>query len=106
MLFLIPLSWMIFAIDDVGQIGLYLTRLFDFAGSGSETVFAGDFTKFAELYGILLLVCAVFSTSLPERLFARIKDNLLGTIVLFMIFWASVYLIYLGLSDPFMYFRF
>ena len=106
MLFLIPLSWMIFAIDDVNQIGLYLTRLFDFAGNGSETVFAGDFAKFAELYGVLLLVCAVFSTSLPERLIARIKDNLLGTVVLFVIFWASVYLIYLGLSDPFMYFRF
>lgn len=106
MLFLIPLSWMIFAIDDVSQIGIYITRLFDFAGRQNDTVFAGDFSKFIGLYGILMLACAVFSTSLPEKLIARIKDSLLGTVVLFAVFWASVYLIYLGMSDPFMYFRF
>ncbi len=106
MMLLIPLSWMIFAIDDVGQIGLYLTRLFDFAGNGSDTVFAGDFAKFMGLYGVLLAVCAFFSTSIPEKFMAKIRDNIVGTAVLFVIFWASVYLIYLGLSDPFMYFRF
>jgi alginate O-acetyltransferase complex protein AlgI len=38
MLFLIPLSWMIFAITDMGQLLVYLERLFDFAGTGSDTL--------------------------------------------------------------------
>lgn len=106
MLFLIPLSWMIFAITDIGQLGVYVTRLVDVLGTGSDTVYAGDFAKFTGTYGILMLVCLIFCTSLPKRIFSRVQDTLLGSVVLFFLFWASVYLIYLGLSDPFMYFRF
>mgnify|MGYP000674364918 CR=1 FL=1 len=106
MLFLIPLSWMIFAITDIGQLGVYITRLVDVLGTGSDTVYAGDFAKFIDTYGVLLLVCTVFCTSLPKQLFSKVQDTLLGTVVLFFLFWASVYLVYLGLSDPFMYFRF
>ena len=106
MLFLIPLSWMIFAITDIGRLGVYVTRLVDVLGTGSDTVYAGDFAKFTGTYGILMLVCLIFCTSLPKRIFSRVQDTLLGSVVLFFLFWASVYLIYLGLSDPFMYFRF
>lgn len=106
MLFLIPLSWMIFAITDIEQLGIYVERLFDFAGTGSDTVFEGDFAKYLDMYGILMAVCFVMCTSIPERLFAYIKDKVAGAVVLFAIFWASVYLIYIGLNDPFLYFRF
>lgn len=78
----------------------------DVLGTGSDTVYAGDFAKFTGTYGILMLVCLIFCTSLPKRIFSRVQDTLLGSVVLFFLFWASVYLIYLGLSDPFMYFRF
>ena len=106
MFFLIPLSWMIFAITDIEQLGIYVSRLFDFAGTGSDTVFAGDLAKYWDGYGVLLIVCLVMSLSLPEKLFAVIKNNIFGTVILFVIFWASAYLIYLGLNDPFLYFRF
>lgn len=106
MLFLIPLSWMIFAITDIDQLGIYVGRLFDFAGTGSDTVFEGDFAKYLDMYGILMAICFVMCTSIPERLFAYIKDKVSGAVVLFAIFWASVYLIYIGLNDPFLYFRF
>ncbi len=106
MLFLIPLSWMIFAITDIEQLGIYIERLFDFAGTKSDTVFEGDFTKFLDMYGVLMAVCFVMSTSLPEKLFCFIKDKLAGSVILFVIFWVSVYLLYIGLNDPFLYFRF
>ncbi len=106
MLFLIPLSWMIFAITDIDQLVVYTQRLFDFTGRMSDTVYDGDFAKYLDMYGVLLAVCFVMCTSVPRRLFEHIRKKVAGTIILFIIFWASVYLIYLGLNDPFLYFRF
>lgn len=106
MLLLIPLTWMIFAITDMGQLGIYIQRLFDFGGTKSDTIFEGDLEKYLNIYGVLMLICAVFSVSAPAKLFAKVKDNLLGTVILFAIFWGAIYCLYIGLNDPFLYFRF
>ncbi len=106
MLILIPLSWMIFAISDMGQLLVYLERLFDFAGTGSDTVFEGDFAKYLDMYGVLMVICFIMCTSLPEKLFGLIRNRVAGSVILFVIFWACMYFLYIGLNDPFMYFRF
>ena len=106
MLLLIPLSWMIFAITDMGQLWVYLERLFDFAGTGSDTVFEGDFAKYLDMYGVLMVICFIMCTSLPEKLFGLIRNRVAGSVILFVIFWACMYFLYIGLNDPFMYFRF
>lgn len=106
MLFLIPLSWMIFAITDMGQLLVYLERLFDFAGTGSDTVFEGDFAKYLDMYGVLMVICFIMCTSLPEKLFGLIRNRVAGSVILFVIFWACMYFLYIGLNDLFMYFRF
>ena len=48
----------------------------------------------------------VLSVSGPAKLFNKIKDNVLGSLILFAIFWGSIYCLYIGLNDPFLYFRF
>ena len=101
MLFLIPLTWMIFAITDMHDLGVYAGRLIGISASEGGTVFAGDFT-----YGGLMAICAVLSVSGPAKLFNKIKDNVLGSLILFAIFWGSIYCLYIGLNDPFLYFRF
>lgn len=106
MLFLIPLTWMIFAITDMHDLGVYAGRLIGISASEGNTVFAGDFTKFINLYGGLMAICAVLSVSGPAKLFNKIKDNVLGSLILFAIFWGSIYCLYIGLNDPFLYFRF
>ena len=106
MVILIPLTWMIFAITDIEQLGIYAQRLVDFAGKESDTVFSGDAGKYWDMYGWLLMVCAVLSVSGPARLFERICRTMAGSIILFAIFWGSVYCLYIGLNDPFLYFRF
>ncbi len=47
MLLAIPLTWLLFAVPDVGQIGIYLTRLFPFFGGGIA-VNRGDFLRYGE----------------------------------------------------------
>lgn len=105
MLFCIPLSWMLFAITDLKQISLYFSRLFPFF-SAAEPVFSGDFLKYSGTYGLLLAVCLLFCTKLPGRIYARIQKTLAGNLFLLVVFWASVYCLYIGLNDPFLYFRF
>lgn len=105
MIFLIPLTWMLFAITDMGALGIYAGRLIGL-NIGGGTVFEGDFSKYLDMYGILMAVCAVLSVSGPAKLFEKIRGNVLGAVILFAIFWGSVYLLYIGLNDPFLYFRF
>lgn len=106
MFFLIPLTWMVFAITDMGQLGVYAGRLIGIGANGFGSVFAGDLAKFVDTYGVLLIICLVLCVSGPAKLFARIRDNVLGAVILFAIFWGSVYLLNMGLNDPFLYFRF
>jgi len=105
MILLIPLSWLLFAVTDLKQIAMYFSRLFPFFGTGIY-IFEGDYIKHAQTYGIFMLVGLLFCTTLPKKIYLKIKDNFLGSIILALIFWASVYCMYKGLSDPFLYFRF
>jgi len=107
MIFLIPISWLIFAVQDLSKLGIYLSRMFSFiTGSKGVNVFSGDYIKYGRSYGILLLACIIFSTPLPRRIFEKIKNKPLGTFMLLAIFLASIYCIYKGMNDPFLYFSF
>ena len=105
MLLMIPLSWLLFKVEDFSQIGVYLGRLFPFS-SGSAGQYALDFAKYGKIYGVLLLICVVFCTPLPRRIFDRIKKYKITILLLLTIFWTSVYSIACGMDDPFLYFRF
>lgn len=106
MLFLIPSTWTLFAITDLSQLSLFLGRLFPFFTSAAAPVFRYDFLKYIKEYGVLLLCGLLFSTKLPAKLYKKINDNWVGTLLLLILFWASVYCLYIGLNDPFLYFRF
>ena len=105
MIFMIPLTWTVFAITDFRQLGIYFTRLFPFFGEGIN-VYAGDFLKYGKHYWILFAVCVLFSTTLPQRIYKKIKGSILCSVLLLAIFWGAVYCLYIGLDDPFLYFRF
>lgn len=106
MLFLIPVSWSLFEITDFNQLGIYLGKLFPILGKQQTPLFAGDYIKYGKMYGIFLILGFIFSTNLPRKLYERWKDKLIASIVLLAIFWASVYCLYMGMDDPFLYFRF
>ena len=103
---LIPLTWVLFAITDFNQIAVYFTRLFPFLPGEPGNVFPGDYLMYGETYGVLLLVGLFFCTDLPVRFYRRFKDTWWGAFLLLAVFWGSVYCLYMGLNDPFLYFRF
>lgn len=110
-LILIIIGWVIFAVDDMGKVAVYLGMMF-----GSSKVFADDaFVYFLESRIWLLMACVIGSTPLPKMVCGIIAEKLenrevlLGTIetILFMgIFAFSMAFLVSGSYNPFLYFRF
>ena len=106
MILWIPLSWLVFVITDLSQLGIYLQKLFPFFGSTGTVLFQGDYLKYGKTYGIYLVLGILFATGVQEKLLKKNKNRLWVILLLLALFWASVYWMYLGMDDPFLYFRF
>lgn len=102
----IPVSWLFFAVTDLGQLEIYLCKLFPFLGKAGEVLFAGDYLKYGKMYAVSLIIGLVFATKLPMKLYQRCKNKWWMVLILLAIFWLSVYCMYIGMDDPFLYFRF
>lgn len=106
MILLIPLTWLVFGITDMGQMWVYFRKLFPFFGNCGKALFAQDFIKYGKMYGIFFVAAILFSTKIPARLYEKYKYSVGVLIGLLVIFWLSVYCLYIGMNDPFLYFRF
>lgn len=106
MLLLIPLTWAIFAIDDINQLGIFFSRLFPISDGVVWSVFRYDYLKYLKLYWPFFVVGILFSTHLPFKLLKRIKKPVILWLLLGAVFVTSVYCMYRGYDDPFLYFRF
>lgn len=103
MMFLIPLSWLIFESKNMGFFITYLKSLFGFTG---EYVFAEDYLKYGKIYGIFFVIGLLFCTPYMEKLYEKIKNTPLILPVCSAIFCGCILCMYMGLDDPFLYFRF
>ncbi len=107
MLFWIPMSWLLFAISDMKQYGIYLGKLFGF---GAAPLMANDYVKYFGTYGKFLIVGLLFCTAAPQNLYRMLSKTRYGVWFRVAICLAalagSCYCIYMGMDDPFLYFRF
>ncbi len=106
MILLIPLSWAVFAVEDIGRLGILYTRLFPFFGQGPWSLFRYDYLKYLELYWPFFLAGILLSTRLPYALLKKVKSAAVIWLLLAAVLSASVYCMYRGFDDPFLYFRF
>ncbi len=106
MLFIIPLFWLVFAVSDLGQLGIYFGRLFPFLGSETISVFEGDYLKYLRMYMLPLAAAAVFTLPFPGKLYSRKKHTFWMNLLLVVLFWLCLYSMYQGLDDPFLYYQF
>lgn len=104
---LILLSWTIFKLPTIRDLGIYLSRMFPFFAEVPEFMYANDWVKYATNVGWLMGIGILFCTPLPRQLYEKIKDKSYIVIPLLLgIFWYSVYLSACGANDPFLYFQF
>ena len=101
---IIPISWMCFAITDIGQLQVYLGRMFHvIEGTGARS---RDWLDALKSYGGLLAVGALACTPLVEKVYRRIKDSLVGKILLAVLFWVCVQRLLIEGNNPFLYFSY
>ena len=106
MIVAIPVTWALFAVEDINQLCIFFSRLFPFIAESPFSVFRYDYLKYLEMYYPFLIAGLVFSTKLPYNILKRIKNKVIISIILCVIFAGSIYCIYKGYNDPFLYFRF
>ncbi len=102
---IIPVTWVVFAISDFSQLLLYLQQL---VGIHPQEVLVktSQLVRYLHEYGWLFLVCAFFSTRLPQKIYHRIRGGLIVVLLACAVFWLSVYELANGANNPFLYFRF
>lgn len=103
--FLIPLTWVIFAITDPGQLGTYFTRLFPFWGPGIA-VNTRDWLIHGRTYLPFFLGALAVSCPIADRLWEKYWNTIVSKALLLLLFWFCVYQIVNGLHNPFMYLNF
>ena len=106
MFLVIPLTWLLFAITDFRELGIYFSRLVPIFPVKTYAVNSGDFAKFFRIYWKYFVAGTIFSTNIPEKIYKKIKDSYFIVILLLIVFWASVYCMYQGKDDPFLYYTF
>ncbi len=102
---IIPLTWVIFAVEDPAQLAMYFGRLFPFFGMG-ETLNAGEIFRYLADYWYLLLAAAVFCIPKVSAVYEKKKRKWYVTAVLLILFWICVYQLTNAANNPFLYFRF
>lgn len=104
-LVIIPVTWVVFAITDMGLLMAYLGNM---CGIHRSTVMVGghQLVRYIQEYWVLLIACVLFATPLPGKLYHKCRDRWFAVLVLLVIFWFSVHEIMVGSNNPFLYFRF
>lgn len=100
----IPVTWMCFAITDVGELWTYLGRMFGAAPQCA--VLQNDWRAALENFGGLFFLSFIACTSLIKKVFYKWKDGMAGNVVLAALFWVCVWRIMVEGDNPFLYFIF
>ena len=88
------------------SFAIYLGRLVPLFGQAGGTVFRGDFIKYGRAYWIPLAAAVICCTGMPRKVYEAKKYSFAATFGLILLFWGCVYCMYLGMDDPFLYYRF
>ncbi len=80
---LIAFSWMLFAITDFHEIGVFFQRLFSFT-AGEDALY------YLRNYGVVLIIGVILSTPLLSGLYEKIKNRIPGIILSMLLLFASV----------------
>lgn len=106
LLFVVPLTWMAFAISDVTQLGVYFTRLFPFLPQTEGVINASDYVKYMSDYWPLFGLGILFSTPIPTALYKAYGRKWIGSAAVAVILVLSIYYLAISTNNPFLYFNF
>ncbi len=103
---LIPLTWVVFAITDLKQLGIYFGRLFPFIGGAGIAVNQQDIVKYSQNYSVYFIAGILLCIPAVSEFYIKHKNNPLIVLSLAGIFWLSIYFLSSSAGNPFMYLNF
>lgn len=103
--FLIPLTWVVFAVEKLGDLGAYFMRLFPFWGAAAS-VNQTDYVRYLRNYTLFFVLAFLVSLPFMDKLYEKYHTKLWFKAVAFVIFAVCVYEMSNGLNNPFLYFQF
>jgi alginate O-acetyltransferase complex protein AlgI len=103
-LIVLPMTWMLFAINNLKDIAVYFGRMFGITAGINVNTY--DVLKYLDQYKLLLIAGVFFCFPYGFRWFAKHDNSIPCTIILIIVFWYSIYNLSNGLNNPFMYFKF
>ena len=102
--FVMPITWICFAVTNVTDLKVYLGRMFGrIPGIAMNSL---DWRMALQNYWYLLLIGLVCCTPLVRKLYHKWKDTVIGSILLAVLFWFSIWQLQKQGQNPFLYFRF
>lgn len=104
-LVIIPLTWVVFAVTDLPQLGMYFARLFPFFGLG-QTVNPSDFTRELSMFAPYLGASVVLLFPQVYQWLVRHRRNPFVILLLAAVFWYSMYYLANSSGNTFMYLNF
>ena len=100
LVFLILLSWSLFAIENFEELKIFVIKLFSFN-------FNGDWIYYLRNYFVIIAVGIIFSTPFLKNSYNKfIKNYYLDLLMLILILILSVAYLVDATYNPFLYFRF
>lgn len=102
-IFVITLSWIPFAVPDLGRGAALFLRLF---GLGGKVLNPMDFVGVLSRFWPVVAGGLVCMTPLPRRLYEKLAERRIMNLALYLVFWIAVYFLATAKQDPFMYFNF
>lgn len=106
MLVLLPVTWMLFAITDMGQLLVYLGRMFPLIGGEGIAVNSQDIVKYLSMYGPYLAAGILWCIPSVYRFLGKHRKHPIVIAGLVCIFWLSVYITVSMGNNPFAYLKF
>ena len=100
---LILVSWAIFALEDLSQLGAYLTAM---AGLNGAPILSGETVYQLRNFLPVLLCAAIASTPLPMKLWRKVNSPVAEIIVLLLGLILCTAYVVASTYNPFLYFRF
>lgn len=101
----IPFTWMLFSINDIGNIGIFFRRLFGVVTSEAACVNEEDFITYLSDYFPYLIAGLLCCFPIFENLLIKTRA-FISKIVLFVLFWVSIYAVMKNGNNAFMYVNF
>ena len=110
-LFLIIISFVIFNVNSVGEIGLYLKNMFFLGGKG---VVNAEYGYYLRSYGWILIISILGATNLPKKIYEKCNAQCVikyclavvePVVLVGLLLLCTAYLVD-GSFNPFLYFRF